>query len=996
MSNSMRDVLDKLSAGNGTQGWGAIAAISRSDINQQLQQQYVERYQRLAFVPLFSGEVGANDPMLDTLTLAGVELGAPTLSFQYELSVEVSVVVAMSIVAGRYSSLHHVSGGATTVSASSRVTKSMGFMLTLSVRLSTDDTGRVTFNLAEGYDFGCNLAGLDEANNQRLATLFADRFQQIALHRGVFSVVQVQLARYSAQAVESFQIHPVVAPGADVPGAENFGEGALLLLMRLSGHLEQGQFPPSETLPYPIPDEHGTGNQGKYGTVLILSREAMSDVDTRRLPILDSLRFTSGDTFTALERYWHDDLVVFGTLRATLASVTPLFTTIKAGQTQRFILRDGQGQVIPLTDWSAVSLQSHTTAGHGSISADGLYTAPAPETIGHDLLRVVITATYNDSGVTRTASALLGVVFESMALVPRVAVVAGGAESMHPVSLGASTLDAIPVQWRLSGPQYGELGMDGGVRFVADARSGKKALVAQHIDALGSETGLATVLIANGQQLLRVEPPFVARARRRQAVQLKDDSALLPGLRRRWKVIGGAGTVDPQGLFMPPDVSVVASSVVSCEVVNNGVVLACGYSVIELSEMDEEPSWKELSMFIILVPGGTDNQREGRLYPNGYQQLRLQVKTQTMPVDGIDYPLSVIERASMLLVNEDGNQNLESVSPELDGISEEDTKAWRVSLLRNRFELAGPGLGAEESDLNAPVIVTQNFYLHSREDTAFIGNFYATFQKDDGQWKTSLELEDINSLVQITPRQLPQFDKFNYIFVPTRATGAGGNPLPEPPPAGDPDDPFDFELKTVDYWALSVRYPDTGQWVKFETLEFLAVIDSQRPNEAAKRRRSMILWESEQAAEIMFSWTGYIFDDAAVKDDARMIGFDTQLEKLLNKDTYLTVPVKATEFETGKLVISLHRTYPVVFIPASPPPPPPTPPNPLPEAPARDYLSGSLAVRLLDTQGNVHKRMISFLPQGQVGRRNRLQHTQYSPPDRNETFKQSDDRESYP
>ncbi|RMM03034.1 hypothetical protein APX70_07807, partial [Pseudomonas syringae pv. maculicola] len=33
----------------------------------------------------------------------------------------------------------------------------------------------------------------------------------------------------------------------------------------------------------------------------------------------------------------------------------------------------------------------------------------------------------------------------------------------------------------------------------------------------------------------------------------------------------------------------------------------------------------------------------------------------------------------------------------------------------------------------------------------------------------------------------------------------------------------------------------------------------------------MILWESEQAAEIMFSWTGYIFDDAAVKDDARMI-----------------------------------------------------------------------------------------------------------------------------
>ncbi|KPB62120.1 Uncharacterized protein ALO62_04916 [Pseudomonas amygdali pv. myricae] len=124
-----------------------------------------------------------------------------------------------------------------------------------------------------------------------------------------------------------------------------------------------------------------------------------------------------------------------------------------------------------------------------------------------------------------------------------------------------------------------------GALFSPDARSGKRALAVQQIEALGNDRGIATVLIANGQQTLRIEPSFVPRARPKVAVQLHDDSALLPGLERRWKVVGGLGTVDRQGLFMPPDEALVASSVVSCEVLSNGVVMAYGYSVIELSEV---------------------------------------------------------------------------------------------------------------------------------------------------------------------------------------------------------------------------------------------------------------------------------------------------------------------------------------------------------------------------------------------------------------------------
>ncbi len=118
---------------------------------------------------------------------------------------------------------------------------------------------------------------------------------------------------------------------------------------------------------------------------------------------------------------------------------------------------------------------------------------------------------------------------------------------------------------------------------------------------------------------------------------------------------------------MPPDQALVASSVVRCEVVNNGVVLACGYSVIELSEVIDEGSWTEMSMFTVTVPGSSSpDHTTGNLYPNGYQQLRLQVKTQVMPVDDVDYELSPTERASMLLVDDEASQNIESVLPSLE------------------------------------------------------------------------------------------------------------------------------------------------------------------------------------------------------------------------------------------------------------------------------------------------------------------------------------------
>ncbi|WP_164671510.1 hypothetical protein, partial [Pseudomonas viridiflava] len=92
------------------------------------------------------------------------------------------------------------------------------------------------------------------------------------------------------------------------------------------------------------------------------------------------------------------------------------------------------------------------------------------------------------------------------------------------------------------------------------------------------------------------------RARKSTPVKLNDDATMLPGFQRRWHVISGAGSVNDQGEFSPPLENTGSNSVVRCEIVHEGMVLACGYSVIEVSDLIDEPTWSELSVFKVVVP----------------------------------------------------------------------------------------------------------------------------------------------------------------------------------------------------------------------------------------------------------------------------------------------------------------------------------------------------------------------------------------------------------
>ncbi len=956
---SRDQLLSRMSETILTEGWDAVAAISRADINRQLEQQYVERHQSLQFLPLFAGDVPLDDRNVESVRLTQVVLGVPNVAFDGAGSV---VTVHMNIVAGRYHATHTPRGAVAAVSGSFKITEPMGFFLQMKVTL-LESNGYVTLDLAKASGFICNLGRNDEAANKRFADFFAANLRSVPAHRSVFLLTGLDLSGYGAQSPASFRVYTQSAPGAQVKGAGNYGDGALLLFIRLRGNAE-GRFPPSDDFPYLIPDDLGPNSQQKSGVSLVLSRKALPTDAEDRLTLSDRFRTVGGHVFTAGEEHSVGDLAIFGTLRSEQPSITPLFSTIKAGQTQRFALRDSEGQEIPALSWQAQSLQSHLAAGHGSFDASGLYTAVSPALMGHDALRVVITASYEDEGNTLTVSALLNVVSDSMAVSPQMIVVAGGTQPQA-VLLNASTLDGSPVKWALRGELYGELNDSGqGTVFTPDARSGKRALVAQQIEVQGSETTRVTVLVANGQQMLVIEPDYLSWTGEDESVQLREDASLMPGAPRRWTVESGAGSVDGQGLFTFPTQDCVGGcSVVRCEILNGDVVMAYGCSVIELSKAPPEPTWSELSLFTVTVPGGTEDMKKGEMYPNGYQQLKFLIKTQTMPVNGEEIPLSVCERASMRLASENSGQDIPFLSDHYEGMPEDDDEQWRTTGKPNRFELAMASTKASASDTIAD-IVSQNFFLHSRATAGDVTDFYAVFTKDNSLRMSSLDLGDKNSRISIKPRPLPGYAKESYSFEVKRIFGGVTDPSVDPPTEQSgsiSDEPFDMHLSTIDYWELIVKYPGTATHLSIEDLKFLPLSASK--THAAE---SMILWESEQMAERMFSWTGYIFNPKNARDGVvgarqEKIHFDENLKAVVEDVESLDIEIEddGQFLSLGTLYISLHRSQKM--------------PYKVPLNPARAKLSTYINVMLIDTLGNAHKLKIGFLGESIVGRRNRLE-----------------------
>ncbi|GAB7529470.1 hypothetical protein PS3A_18790 [Pseudomonas sp. 3A(2025)] len=965
MSNTLQQILARLSQGTVTQGWGAIAVFSGERLNALLEQQFVAAFARPGSDKLLNAETFLGDDDGLVATLENVQLGPPVLSFPSTPLSDARVRLTFKLLSGRYQVHSRNRSVPRTVHTTFTINETQGLVVELDIALkwvlnAADRLGRVRLDLADTLTLSCNLAGSDTQANERLAVLLKDTLAQLPSHQRVYVLGLIHVWRDGPLAVQEVRIQTQAAPGSRIRGAVNHGAGAVVVMLRLWADSTGGTYPLNSGFPYLIPDDPPPGGGQPWSASLILGAHLIEYVVSAEQRLLDSVQFSGGQVLERLVTERPYDHVLFGRISPGLSTVTlePAFATVHVGGSQDFTLRDGAGQPVAVSHWQAASFESSRPVGHGSI-VNGRYTAVSLADIGHEMLHVTITADYEQDGQTHTASALVTVVvFDDLSVSPRLGSYLKPVRA-QPIDLAAFTIGGEAVQWSQRGTHYGELAETGArtaLFEVEEQQVERKALVAQQIEATGRETSPATLLFVNGQSLLGLEPHYTTHVGHASQVALHDDPSVLPGLPRRWSVMGGPGSVNDEGEFTSPADKRAASSIVQCQVVHNDVVFCNGYSVVDLLDTEEDPAWISLEKFTVEVRSGGESQK-GTLYGNGYQQLEVVVKVQSTQYLDHDSDVTDAEMRTLKLaiagshlpfIGEDGDgQPVEGI-PE-DGLP---GQRWQVNRQANTYKRAGAQSSLEDPSAPGTTVKSRTFYLQARAPDNVVAKITATFESADNGTQYSERKTESTGTIEVTIKPAPVFGNNDYTLERTRIPDSAAQSLAEPD-----DEDFDLYLNTTDYWQLTCDGNRHGL-KRFKTLEFFAT-------DALAVSRSMIRWESELLWETMFSYTGYIFDPEK-KGQEKQVLFDEAIKDVVENKGLLECTVNTAFYDEGSLVITLHRHDEVKYVHGTK---------------SRDKLYRPLHVKLRDEEGSLHYRTISFNTRASGSPdRNRIGSTSATPP----------------
>ncbi|WP_062390589.1 hypothetical protein [Pseudomonas abietaniphila] len=629
---------------------------------------------------------------------------------------------------------------------------------------------------------------------------------------------------------------------------------------------------------------------------------------------LNHLLFPGQNVFLATEAYAPGDVVLFGQIDPTRTSFTlePLHSIIKVGDRQRFEARQLTRAAVPMT-WTVTSIDG--SRAQGVIDQTGEFTAPPLHTLEGSAVRNVITASYDDpvTGQSRSASALVTVVAESMAVAPAMSTLS--IRNPKPVELRASSLGAGPLQWRLldSAPGTLDVAADSLTAvYTAPTQSSEEMLpvLVEVQDSGTGETVLSTILLLSGNYSLEVEPVFHPGLARTATVQLSVSEDDEEDFTYQWSVATGEGTVDDTGLFTAPDDISMPYSVIRCQ--DKDHPSFSGYSVVHLSNMASRPGWSDFTTFTIKPESPTK-----MAYANGLQQVQVRIAIKTKPTDtGEETALTPAERASLTLVVADTKEVLPQVDSEGVPISDNPLQ-WGVNAKRNEYDFYTSQFPPAEAqatplDLDGDA---KTLYIQTRSDTEL--RIAARVTRADNTFFYSTDhsgSEENDAIIVIQPLPVPVYQESEYNLDVRRAQGDGD-------PKEDAD--FDWYLTTVDYYYLRLLRESTREPIAFKTITF-------------ERAFSAVQWESRQYAEEVGSYTGYALPKSSE------LNFEFQLYNGI-PDAVKPGKVVRDGYQgaDGEFLFSLHRRIDFPFDENS-------------------ELAQPIRMRLLDRYGNPHRLQLEF------------------------------------
>ena len=160
---SLEELVERMHGKSITLGWDALVFMNRTKVNSLLEQQYVTRFESTSFLKRIFGVVPMTPDGGEVFELGGVILSHPRLSFETASLRDSRVTATMDVVSGtssyRLKGSNQLPG---TVLYSSTITAQQGFTLTMDIDLKTasgtvSDTGKVIFDIGDGYNCRCTL-----------------------------------------------------------------------------------------------------------------------------------------------------------------------------------------------------------------------------------------------------------------------------------------------------------------------------------------------------------------------------------------------------------------------------------------------------------------------------------------------------------------------------------------------------------------------------------------------------------------------------------------------------------------------------------------------------------------------------------------------------------------------------------------------------------------------------------------------------------------------
>ena len=872
-SNALVDIVEKMKEGSITRGWGAVCAFSRERLNRILQQQWLEKYDGTSYLPVFSGTMDLNDSGTEYGVMTNVMLGKPLLSFEPARLDTSRAKLTLSILGGNFS-VYEKSRG---LLYEFDISEAHGYTLTVELDLSlvvgvVDRLGRVTLDLSKGTRFSCNLAG-PAASQAKIGAYFDARFKALPPERQVYVLGILDLKGHSDLTPTNFIVLTQRAPGAEVTGAKNAADGAVVVMIKLRGSTHGGDIPSPERFPYLIPDD------GDYSATMVLAEEYVDQSDDEdKLALIQSLLFPGQkNVFVEHSRHVPKDLVIFGSLDPSRTSLTiePGVHVMKAGGVPVEYKAYLNGTATNVS-WSVRSLNSNTSAGTINPTT-GLYQPVSSAELGKDLVRNIITASYVDpqTRLSYEVQALLLVTTQSMAISPAVVSRIEGHQT-NTVTFVATALSGATLTWQQ--PAYGTLSATGNTAIYTPPSADKLLALPEFtvVDTIvvGDDTGEsveATVVLTRAAPTLEIEPNFSSNVGRSATLSLTEKSGAPEQVERTWRVIGD-GTVTDDGVYTAPATSRRRYDIVRCEISASGMLVYAGYSIVKLAAHNAELGWSDLSRFDL------EPLRSKKLFANGYQQLPLEAIIQTNGAR-----LTFEEEDSLKIYYVDSHQEVSEVKALQEGLEEDDSPVpppqWAQTRIPNRFK-PFPGSAPGSRDAEAPPADRAELpnrvrvFMVSR--SAQPDRFYALFLDAEGNpWQSNIDPGHPDGIITLEPEPQPTPDIDNYNLTRKRILGGGGS---------DPDSDYDFDhfMKTTDYWTLTYRR-DGQVGVNFQ----IATV-GEIPGEL----QSIVQWESPAPNETMFSYTGYGYNDPLVPRDENVMHYDPELVKNLG------IPVK-TEMEPG-------------------------------------------------------------------------------------------------